>query len=110
MAKWPGLIHYHQWITYRETASDKFHWCEPDIFLVARDCVLLVEIKLTGCAEATVQMFGLYAPLLEAIYSRPVRCLQVCKWTSEDTPGPFHQSAEHFISSADPCGTWNWRS
>jgi hypothetical protein len=89
--------------------ASKEAFCEPDLFIVARDAVLLVEIKLTGNIEATVQMFGLYAPLLEFIYGRPCRGLQICKWANEATPGPFHKSIEHFISSGDRCGTWNWR-
>lgn len=108
--KWPGLLHYHQWINYQETRGDDHHWCEPDLFLVARDAILLIEIKLSATPEAFLQMAGLYAPLLSHLYEgRPVRQLQVCKYINAECPGPRFESPEAFISSSSVWGTWNWR-
>lgn len=107
--KWPGLLHYHQWINYQETKGDDLRWCEPDLFLVAHDAILLIEVKLSGTPDAFLQMAGLYAPLLAHIYGRPVRQLQVCRYISDACPGPRFPSPEAFISSGAPLGTWNWR-
>ena len=104
---YPNLpFQFHRWISYEDRS--RMHGAEPDGFAVWPDWVLLVEFKLTGCAYGKAQMENLYAPLLRILFpNRPIRCLQICKNLSPDTPGPF-QAIETFLDSSAPYATWNW--
>ena len=98
--------HYHQWIQF--TASNFNGYAEPELYCVLKDRVILFEMKLTGGIAGRMQLEGLYKPLLEFIYKKPVHCCIVCKWINTETPGPFFGSAEDFIRSGVPFGTWHW--
>lgn len=99
-------VHYHQWIEYTDASGS--HYCEPEAFIVLADRIILFEVKLTGGIAGRMQMEGLYRPLLEHIFSRPVHCLLICKWTTPDTPGPFFLSPDQFMLSGALFGTWHW--
>lgn len=102
----PSPSHYHQWIEYWDSSGQ--HWCEPEFFAILPTEVLLVECKRTGCNYGVQQMEGLYAPLLAHLFLRPVRCLQVCKIVTRDTPGPYVDDLAAFINSSLPRATWHW--
>jgi len=101
-----ATFHYHQWIEYNDASGH--HFCEPELFVVLDDQIILFEVKLTGGEMGKRQLEGLYAPLLSFIFHRPVRCCLVCKWTTPDTPGPFFQTPDDFILSRADFGTWHW--
>lgn len=100
------MVQYHEWIDF-EDANGR-GGAEPEAFAVLPNEVVLVEVKLTGCRYAHEQLGGLYAPLLSHIYRRPVRGLQICKAITADTPGPFVDSAEAFLTSSLSLATWHW--
>jgi hypothetical protein len=82
--------------------------CQTDFYWVLSDKVVLVEVKLTGGPHGKMQAEGLYKPLLEKIYGRPVVCLLMCKWVGQDTPGPFVSSPEEFLASEVGFATMQW--
>lgn len=105
--RWPEAEqHYHQWIEFNDANGRGY--AEPEVFIVLKECVFLVECKRTGGVAGQLQLTHLYAPLLEFIYKRPVRCLLVCKWSNPGTPGPFYNSPEAFLTSGAAFGTWQW--
>lgn len=106
--RFPGApLNYHQWIEYND-GEGNHGYCEPEVYIVLKECVLLFEMKLTGGEGGRQQMEEYYAPLLRMIYQRPVRCLLICKWVTPDTPGPFFATPESFIGGDAPFGTWHW--
>lgn len=105
--RWGNLdIHYHEWIRFHD-ANGTGH-AEPEAYLVLKDRIVLFEAKLTGGIAGKMQMEGLYKPLLENIYRRPVVCLMICKNVAPDTPHPRYDSPEAFMSSGRPFGVWHW--
>jgi hypothetical protein len=106
-ARFPqARFHYHQWIQFADKNGSGV--CEPELFVILRECVLLFECKRTGTLNGKLQLEGLYKPVLELIFARPVRCCLVCKHTAVETPGPFFETPEAFIASEAEFGTWHW--
>ncbi len=66
-----------QWLQFVDANGPGF--AQPDFYFVRPDSVLCIECKLTQHPVAWEQLRGLYAPLLEKLYARPVVCVQVCK-------------------------------
>jgi hypothetical protein len=97
-------IHYHQWIEFLD-ANGRGH-AEPEAYIEFPERLLLFEMKLSGGPMARLQMEGLYKPLLEHIYGKPVVCLLITKLVRGDTPGPFFNSPEAFVASGLSFGTW----
>lgn len=104
---WGTALRYHQWIEYY--ADGRKGWAEPEAFIEFKDVLVLVECKLTGGLTGRLQMLWLYRPLLEHIFNKPVRSLLVCHGVTPETPGPFVNSLEEFISSGEEFGTWPLR-
>ena len=70
-------LFYNQWIAFTDSTGS--HYCQPDLYIVLPSYVLLLEVKLTQTESAEGQMSELYKPVLEALYSRPVVMVQICK-------------------------------
>lgn len=102
-----AAVQYHRWIHYVESRNGS-GYCEPEVFIELKDRLILFEMKLTGGPAGRMQLEGLYKPLLEHLFRKPVFCLLVCKWTTPATPGPFFNSPEEFMLSGAPFGTWHW--
>lgn len=111
-----GEVHYHKWIEYYD-AKIKTGYCEPEAFIVYPTRILLLECKLTGVPEGRSQMEELYAPLLYRIFNpagtppekvKKIQMLQICKYVTKDTPGPFVQSVEEFLTTTESYGTWHY--
>jgi hypothetical protein len=98
--------HYHQWIQFSDRQGNGY--AEPELFCVLKDRVILFEMKLTGGVAGRMQLEGLYKPLLEFIFKKPVHCCIVCKWITNATPGPFVNGPEDFIQQGLKYGTWHW--
>jgi hypothetical protein len=73
----PGELRSGQWIRFVDHNGPGY--CQPDHFIVQNACVLCFECKLSQTEYATNQLFGLYLPVLQFIYKRPVVCFQVFK-------------------------------
>lgn len=98
-------ITYHQWIEFYDQNGKG--WCEPELFILGGELILM-EVKLTGGPHGKAQMEHLYKPLLENIFERSVRCLLICKYKTEETPGPFVDSVEEFIKGGESFATLHW--
>ena len=61
----PGATH-GQWFQY--LAEDGPGWCQPDLLLVGKKTVVVIEVKLTNYVEAKEQLMELYLPILSAAY------------------------------------------
>lgn len=96
---------FHEWISYEDRGRP--HGAEPDGFIVFPAEVIALEFKLTGSLYGKAQLLDLYAPLLGAIFSRPVRCLQIAKNLTPETPGPF-LDLPSFLATHVPYATWQW--
>jgi hypothetical protein len=96
----------NRWIGYHDRNGPGY--ASPDAYIVGKKVTILFEVKLTGGPGGKLQMEGLYKPLLEALYSRPVVCLLVCRWVTEMTPGPFFDTPQDFLASKEPFGAWNF--
>jgi hypothetical protein len=72
-----GQLFPHHWIYFTDEAGPG--WAQPDFFLVEPRLVTVFETKLTQTTAAWEQLDGLYGPLLEYLFARPVRKVQVCK-------------------------------
>ncbi len=96
---------YHQWIEFYDQKGKGF--CEPELYLNGSE-IILMEVKLTGGPHGKAQMENLYKPLLEYIFAKPVRCLLICKYKTEETPGPMVGSVEEFIAGGERFATLHW--
>lgn len=81
--QWPWLTS-GQWFEFRD-ANGK-GCCQVDHYLVLPDRVLALECKLTQTEIAESQIQRLYAPVLQAVYEKPVVGVQVCKHLACNDP------------------------
>lgn len=80
---WPNAVH-GQWFEFEDASG--LHYCQTDHLVLFDHCVLLFESKLTQC-NCVDQINGLYRPVVELAFDRPVIATQVCKNLVKD-PGP----------------------
>lgn len=99
------LLTYHQWIEFYDGKGKG--WCEPELYLLGAE-IILMEVKLTGGPHGKAQMEHLYKPLLEKIFNRRVRCLLICKYKTDETPGPMVGSVDEFIAGGESFATLHW--
>lgn len=70
--------------------------CVPDAFLSLPDRTIAFEIKSQHMPESWWQLRKLYAPVLEALYSKPVLCVEMTK--SYDPAVPFPELHQVFYN------------
>lgn len=70
-----GKVHCNEWIEFWDANGPGS--AEPDMFLLFPSRVVLFDAKLSAKAGYWPQLEGLYAPLLEHIYERPVVSAQI---------------------------------
>jgi len=61
-------------------------YCQPDLVVVQREGVLVLECKLSNYFEGLQQIERLYKPVLFAAYKRPVYGIVVVKSLRSDIP------------------------
>lgn len=66
------------WIEFED--ENGLGFCQPDAFVVFDKLVILVEAKLTWVDCVWEELHGLYRPLLQELFQRPVTCIAACKW------------------------------
>lgn len=72
------------WIRYK-LVSGALKWCQPDglFFNVQAGIITIVEVKLSHTPDAYDQLWNLYHPVLEKIFSPrlwSIRGLEVVRW------------------------------
>lgn len=105
MRDWPGFKH-GQWLRFVDEGGSGC--AQPDLFKVFPTHVLLLEVKLTHTEFAWPQMEGLYKPLLEEIFGRPVTTVQVCKNLRGYVPAGMVDGLEGFMDGYK-AGRWVWQ-
>lgn len=60
-----------KWISYEEPLG-RLRAAQPDCFVVLSSRVVVLEIKLTRCLEAFLQIERLYFPLLSELFQLPL--------------------------------------
>ena len=73
-----------QWFDFQDSNGPGY--CQPDLFFVFPDCVVVLECKYTWVPAAQGQIFDLYAPVLGKVFGRPVGGIVVCKNLTGATP------------------------
>ena len=76
-------VHLGQWIEWRDDSGVRY--CQPDVYHVASDRVVVFECKLTEVEEARGQLLGLYLPLLRIVYSRATLGIVVARHLSKES-------------------------
>lgn len=79
-------------------------WCQPDILLIQKHCIIIVEVKLTQTSAAWQQLELLYKPVVEKHYGLPTYLLQVCKNLQYEVTAEVN-SIEEFLD-APRRGLW----
>jgi len=70
-----------QWIRFLDGAG--WGHAQPDAYILRESDILLLEAKLSYRATAWNQMRGLYVPLLDRLYHRPIVCVQVTRFAGQ---------------------------
>jgi hypothetical protein len=82
--KLSGKLFAKHWFQFQDANGPG--WAQPDFFILEPHRVTIFEAKLTQTPAAWEQLHGLYQPLIEMAFKRPVVCVQVCKnirWRDE---------------------------
>jgi hypothetical protein len=74
-----------QWIRFRADGQGKTRWCQTDGILVDAEhkVLTIIEFKYQHTENAWWQLFRLYKPVVEKLFSGRgfrVKCLEICKW------------------------------
>lgn len=101
----PLLI--HQFIRYCD--ANGWGFAEPEAYLVGPREVVLFEVKLTDRETAWTQVEGCYAPLLEALYARPVRSAIIARALRGRPSAPLYADVGAFVRSEARRGVVAWR-
>ena len=103
-----GELLLGQWILFCD--NDGISYAQPDAYIVSRQQVLLFEAKLTQTDAARPQL-DLYEGLLNEIYGRPIRRVQVCKhlrYVPQDLIEGPHELAAAVAGGDSTCWTWHF--
>jgi len=76
--------------------------CQPDLLLIGRKRIVVIECKLTFTLEGVMQLQELYLPVLRTHYARhEVLCVLACKNLTPQAPaGRIHASLRAAIEDA----------
>lgn len=101
----PGSVR-GQWFEYTDAAGHGY--CQPDIIVVGKTSVLVVECKLTDVELARRQLAELYVPVLRHVYGgRPVYGLVVVRHLTPTFRGkPIAMSLIEALQSGDDLVHW----
>ncbi len=99
-----GELFLGQWIIYADQHGTG--WAQPDAYLLMKDQILLLEIKLTQNDSAVPQLLSLYLPLLRHLYNLPILCGQVCR-NLRYIPKKFVESPQEILAKPGP-GVFTW--
>ena len=76
LALGPSWVH-GAWFEFSDQNGPGY--CQPDLYRVYADCVVVLEAKYTWVPEGHPQIEHLYRPILEKVYDRPCVGVVVCK-------------------------------
>lgn len=99
-------LHANQWLFFSDVFGPGY--AQPDVYFILSNKVILFECKLTEKLSGHEQLKGLYAPLLEHIYSRPVTKVLVCRGLKLRYREEVEDLAGVLASSSKNVLTWQW--
>jgi hypothetical protein len=79
------------WIKFLSRSGEKVRWCQPDALLlqVAKQELVIIEVKYQHCPEAWYQLFTIYLPVVRVLFPGwKVRVVEMCKWFDVATVTP----------------------
>lgn len=86
LKRYPGYVP-SPWLHFHDSQGEK--WCQPDGLIVdpVRGLMVAVEVKLRHTNDACVSLFGVYKPVLEALFRGlyKVEVVEVCQWYDVST-------------------------
>lgn len=96
-----------QWIRFKADGQGKVRWCQPDGILVdaAHRLLTIVEFKYQHTDIAWWQLFRLYRPVMERLFSGrgfSMRCLEICKWYDPATVTPQKPTLCKTVEAVQP--------
>jgi hypothetical protein len=98
--RYPALYTPAPWVRYRKPYGTE-RWCQPDGLLIdpKRGQITVIEVKLQHTADAARQLFDLYIPLMEHLFSPLYRLAgcEVVRWYDGTLP-----TAMRPVLCADP--------
>ena len=80
-----GKLYSDLWLMFEDSGGNGF--AQPDHFLLQPERIVLLECKLSQNTTAWAQIEGLYKPLLEHLFQRPVLGVQVFHRMRYEEPG-----------------------
>lgn len=99
-----GFAPRTDWFSFVDRNGKGF--AHPDYFLVYPQVTVVFECKLTQTDTAFVQINGLYRPILDYVFKRPVVGIQVCHNLRAVPAEGIIEDPFSAISSGDPTRTW----
>ena len=91
LEKYDHLYLPSPWFHYEEEGSGRKHYCQPDglLFNPSRQRIVIVEIKLQHTRMAYQQLFNLYRPVVEHVFSPwNIGCCEITRWYDPAEPVP----------------------
>lgn len=101
-----GRATHGQWFHF--IADGEPGWCQPDLLIVGKRQVLVLEVKLTYTPMAESQLADLYLPVVERAYGRPARGLIVAKNLTPEAPPQVFESIADAVTAGAPLGLVHW--
>ena len=96
---------------YKTEYADKVI-CIPDGFLLYGKEIIVIEIKLRHTIDAWFQLRKLYSPVLQKVFSRPVRMMEICKVYEPGVVFPERililKDVREFLTSKEEMGVLLW--
>jgi len=78
-----GTVLCGQWFEFFD--ANGHGYCQPDILIIRRDDVIVLECKLTEVEEAEAQLEDLYVHIVRRVYALPVKGVIVVRHLSRTT-------------------------
>lgn len=81
----PGEVLCGQWFAFRD--ENGHGYCQPDFLILQRDCVTILECKLSDIEGAEAQLRRLYMPVVRKALGAPVRAIVVSRHVTRAPTG-----------------------
>lgn len=85
-ARIKASLHVGPWLRF-DTVWGRKH-CQPDALIETEDAIYIIEIKLSSTLDAWWQLVHLYGPVVERLYGRKPRLINVVKLFNPDIGFP----------------------
>ena len=104
------MAFHGQWYEFEDAGGRGY--CQPDIVIPQDQFVVIVECKLSAQESAWLQARGLYKPVLEHVYRKPVHCIVATKFLRRERAGDIvEESLRDAVTSAMVLNIqplWHW--